>query len=296
MRLHRLFCASVLLAAIAHSALAEPIILAKSATSAQRAIQIDDEHQPSLRSAAFLVADQGTGQILLQRNAGAALPIASITKLMTAMVVLDAKQGLSERIRISREDIDLVKGSRSRLPVGVSLSREEMLRLALMASENRAASALARHYPGGSAAFVAAMNRKARAIGLQDTRFHDSTGLSAGNVASARDLVRMVTAASRYPLIREFSTAENYAVDLNHRWRRFANTNALVRNPDWEIGVSKTGYINESGRCLVMQAWLLDRPMIIVLLDSFGKHTRTADARRIKAWLESALIRNGVEG
>lgn len=245
---------------------------------------------PDLKSAAFVLADQGTGKVLLEQNADEVLPIASITKLMTAMVVLDASQGLSEMLRVSEDDIDTLRGSRSRLPVGSRLSREDMLRLALMASENRAASALSRHYPGGSAAFIAAMNAKARALGLDDTRFHDPTGLSAANVSSARDLVRMVGAAAKYPLIRAFSTAEAHDVDLGGRTRRFGNTNALVKSPEWRIGVSKTGYIKEAGRCLVMQAWIMDRPMIVVLLDSFGRYTRTADARRIKKWIESSAL------
>jgi D-alanyl-D-alanine endopeptidase (penicillin-binding protein 7) len=248
----------------------------------------DPHRLPSLASASVLVTDQATGEVLLEKNAESVVPIASITKLMTAMVVLDGQQGLSEPIRVTEEDIDTLKGSSSRLPVGAELSREEMLRLALMASENRAASSLGRHYPGGMPAFVAAMNRKAAAIGLADTRFHDSTGLHPGNVSSARDLTKMVAAASRYPLIREFSTTAEHEVAVAGRQRRFANTNALVRGGEWEIGVSKTGYISEAGRCLVMQAWLQEKPLIIVLLDSMGKYTRIADAQRIRKWLEAA--------
>jgi len=242
---------------------------------------------PDLRSAAFVLADQDTGRILLEQNADDVVPIASITKLMTAIVVLDAAQSLSEELSVNNDDIDRLRGSRSRLPVGSRLSREDMLRLALMSSENRAASALARHYRGGREAFVVAMNVKARLLGLDDTHFVDSTGLDARNVSSARDLVRLVSAAARYPLIREFSTTDAYAVKVRGRERRFGNTNGLVRSPDWRIGVSKTGYIREAGRCLVMQAWMLGRPMIVVLLDSFGRYTRTADAKRIKQWLES---------
>ncbi len=249
-----------------------------------------DDSRPALRSEAFLLADQTTGQVLLERNADEVVPIASITKLMTAMVVLDAAQGLSDTLRVSRDDIDTLRGSRSRLPIGARLSREDMLRLALMSSENRAAAALARHYPGGTAGFIEAMNVKARLLGLEDTHFVEPTGLSARNVSSARDLVRMVGAAARYPLIRSFSTAESYEVSINGRTRRFGNTNGLVKSPDWRIGVSKTGYIREAGRCLVMQAWIMDRPMIVVLLDSFGKYTRTADAKRIKRWIESGAV------
>jgi serine-type D-Ala-D-Ala endopeptidase (penicillin-binding protein 7) len=248
-----------------------------------------DVHRlPALASASALVINQTTGEVLLEKNAESVVPIASITKLMTAMVVLDGQQSLGEPVRVTEEDIDTLKGSSSRLPVGTELPRDEMLRLALMASENRAASSLARNYPGGLPAFVAAMNRKAAAIGLTDTRFHDGTGLNSGNVSSARDLTKMVAAASRYPLIREFSTTVEHEVAVAGRLRRFANTNALVRGGEWEIGVSKTGYISEAGRCLVMQAWLHDKPLIIVLLDSVGKFTRIADAQRIRKWLEAA--------
>lgn len=249
---------------------------------------LDHHGLPALASASVLVTNQDTGEVVLEKNAGTVGPIASITKLMTAMVVLDGQPNLTDRLSVSDDDIDVLKGSSSRLPVGTDLSREEMLRLALMASENRAASALARHYPGGRAAFVAAMNHKAQALGLVDTRFYDSTGLNSNNVSSARDLTKMVAAAASYPLIREFSTTAEYEVPIFGRMRRFANTNALVRGGDWEIGVSKTGYISESGRCLVMQAWLMNKPMIIVLLDSLGKYTRVADAQRIRKWLEAA--------
>lgn len=248
----------------------------------------DPHRMPALASSSVLVTNQATGEVLLEKNAETVVPIASITKLMTAMVVLDGQQSLSEPVRVTEEDIDTLKGSSSRLPVGTELPRDEMLRLALMASENRAASSLARNYPGGMPAFVAAMNRKAAAIGLTDTRFHDGTGLNSNNVSSARDLTKMVAAASRYPLIREFSTTAEHEVTVAGRMRRFGNTNALVKSPEWEIGLSKTGYISESGRCLVMQAWLHEKPLIIVLLDSLGKYTRVADAQRIRKWLEAA--------
>jgi len=256
--------------------------------------EIDQEGNPLLHSAAFMIADQATGNVLLEKNSDAVLPIASITKLMTAMVVLDARLSLGESLVIAGEDVDTLRNSSSHVPVGTELSREDMLRLALMSSENRAAAALARNYPGGLPAFVMAMNRKAISLGLRETRFSDSTGLNSANVSSARDLVKMVSAASRYPLIREFSTTANYVVSLNGRQRQFNNTNALVSSPDWQIGVSKTGFINESGKCLVMQAWLLNKPMIIVLLDSFGRFTRVADAQRVKRWLESAAVQQKV--
>jgi D-alanyl-D-alanine endopeptidase (penicillin-binding protein 7) len=249
---------------------------------------VDREGNPLLRSSAVLVQDQVSGEVLFEKNSAAVVPIASITKLMTAMVALDAKPNLHETLSIGEDDVDALKGTRSRLAVGTRLSREDMLRLALMSSENRAASALSRHYPGGSAAFIEAMNRKARELGLTDTRFFDPTGLNSSNVSSARDLCKMVAAAADYPLIRDFSTMAEYTVTISGRPREFHNTNALVRSPDWDIAVSKTGYISEAGRCLVMQARLNDKPVIIVLLDSWGKFTRIGDANRIKRWMESA--------
>jgi len=254
----------------------------------EAALALDRLGNPLLRSAAFLVVNGTTGVVILERKSDAVLPIASITKLMTAMVVLDAGQSLGEEIVVTADDIDTVKGTGSRLAMGTRLTREEMLQLALMSSENRAASALARHYPGGAGAFVEAMNVKARLIGLGETRFSDSTGLNPDNVSSPRDLVRMVTAAATYPLIREFSTTSERHVMIRGRLHRFGNTNSLVRSPDWQIGLSKTGYIREAGRCLVMQAWLFEQPLIIVLMDSEGRYTRTADAVRIKKWLEAA--------
>jgi D-alanyl-D-alanine endopeptidase (penicillin-binding protein 7) len=242
----------------------------------------------AVQSSAFLVQDQTTGAVLLEKNSGSVQPIASITKLMTAMVTLDAKLGLDEVLTITDEDLDTLKGTRSRLRVGTHLTREEMLRLALMSSENRAASALARNYPGGRHAFISAMNQKAASIGLHDTRFEDSTGLTSANVSSPRDLARMVDAAHQYPLIREFSTTPSGEFDIAGRLQHFNNTNSLVKSPSWEIGLSKTGYISEAGKCLVMQAWMNDKPIIIVLLDSWGKMTRIGDANRIKRWVESA--------
>lgn len=253
-------------------------------------VELDARGNPVLRSAAFVVASQTTGKVIFEKDSNVAMPIASITKLMTAMVVLDARLSLSEVLTVTDDDIDHLKGTGSRLAIGTRLSREAMLNLALMSSENRAASALARHYPGGSAAFVAAMNIKARMIGLSDTHFSDSTGLDPNNVSSARDLARMVSAASTYPLIREFSTADERMVQVGRRTQRFGNSNSLVRDPEWNVGLSKTGYIREAGRCLVMQAWVRDEPMIIVLLNSEGRYTRTADAKRVKQWLETAGV------
>ena len=257
-----------------------------------RAIERDssDPDGPMLRSSAFLVQDQASGDVIAARNAEAVQPIASITKLMTAMVALDAQPNLQEELTIGADDVDMLKGTGSRLRVGARLTREEMLRLALMSSENRAASALSRHYPGGKDAFVAAMNRKAVELGLGSTRFADPTGLTAANVSTPRDLARMVDAASQYPLIREFSTSPDDRINVAGREMQFNNTNSLVKSPHWEIGLSKTGYIAEAGKCLVMQVWMGSKPMIIVLLDSWGKATRIGDANRVKRWLEKTAL------
>jgi D-alanyl-D-alanine endopeptidase (penicillin-binding protein 7) len=262
----------------------------KHPARAEAPLVLDEARNPVIQSSSALVADQASGSVLFEKNAGAVVPIASITKLMTAMVALDAKPSLAETLTIDEEDVDTLKGTRSRLRVGTQLSREEMLRLALMASENRAASALSRHYPGGRTAFVAAMNHKATELGLTDTRFEDPTGLTAANVSSARDLTRMVAAAHRYPLIREFSTTSEYEVNVGGRPQMFHNTNRLVSSDSWDIGLSKTGYISEAGKCLVMQTWVNHKPLIIVLLDSWGKLTRIGDANRIKRWIESAAL------
>ncbi|MBT0962092.1 D-alanyl-D-alanine endopeptidase [Denitromonas sp. IR12] len=240
---------------------------------------------PELRSEAFLIVDQRSGEALLARNADRVAPIASITKLMTAMVILDSGQSLSEMLTVTEADRDRLRKSSSRLPIGSRLSREDLLRLALMSSENRAASALSRYYPGGLRAFAKAMNAKARQLGMAHSRFVEATGLSADNVSTARDLSVLLKAAADYPLIRRFSTDSAHTVALNRGAREFRNTNPLVRDPGWEIRVSKTGYIEEAGRCLVMQAWLRGRPVLVVLLDSFGSRTRTADARRLQKWL-----------
>ncbi|MBP9217289.1 MAG: D-alanyl-D-alanine endopeptidase [Sterolibacterium sp.] len=256
----------------------------------------EDLSKLTLSSNAAMVLDQATGAVLFEKNAGAVLPIASITKLMTAMVALDARPDLEETMVIDDADVDTLKGTHSRLKVGTQLQREDMLRLALMSSENRAASALSRYYPGGRPAFVAAMNRKAQTLGLQDTHFADPTGLTAQNVSSARDLAKMVGAAQHYPLIRQFTTTSEYEVTVAGRTQEFRNTNSLVRSSSWDISLSKTGYINEAGRCLVMQAWLNNKPTIIVLLDSIGKMTRLGDANRIKHWVENGATRRLATG
>lgn len=242
-----------------------------------------------LGSANALVYDPASGRELYAKGVDDVTPIASVTKLMTAMVVLDANLPLDEPIDVDMGDIDFIKGSRSRLSMGVELPRREMLRLALMASENRAASALARHYPGGAPAFVAAMNAKAISLGMTRTHFDDATGLSPGNVSTARDLARMVEAAARYPLIREDSVTPSHVVEVYPTGRAlgFANSNRLVQSSAWDIRLQKTGYISEAGRCLVMLAQIASRPIVIVLLDSVGKYTRLADATRVKQWLET---------
>lgn len=242
-----------------------------------------------LASSVAMIVDQKSGETLFSRNAANQAPIASITKLMTAMVVLDAGLGMEEPITISEADVDSLRNSSSRLRVGTTLTRQETLQLALMSSENRAAAALARTYPGGTSQFVAAMNRKAAELGMRQSHFVDSTGLHSENVSTAEDLVKMVKAGYHYELIRQMTTTETYDVvnDNGHR-TPYKNTNALVKSPSWDIGLSKTGFINEAGRCLVMQAQIASRPVIIVLLDSWGKYTRTADANRIKKWLESS--------
>ncbi len=247
---------------------------------------------PTLKSATALVVEQGGERVLYAKNVEAVMPIASITKLMTALVVLEAELPLAEAVTISKTDVDDVKRTRSRLKVGTVLTRGDLLKLALMASENRAAAALTRAYPGGTRAFVAAMNQKAIELGMWRTRFVDGTGLSSEDVSTAQDLARLVGAAYRHPLIREYTTDSAYAVELsNGRRLHYRNSNRLVKNPSWEIGLSKTGYISEAGRCLVLQARIAATPVIIVLLDSWGKHSRIGDANRIKKWMESNFSR-----
>ncbi len=244
-----------------------------------------------LRSSSLLVLDQPNAKVLVARNAEVVRPIASITKLMTAMVVLDGRSPMDEVLTIAKPDIDTLKGTHSRLQIGTRLARRELLRLALMASENRAASALAHAYPGGFAAFVLAMNRKAQALAMAQTHFVDATGLSQQNVSTARDLARMVAAAHGYPLIREFTTTASHAVSLRRGSAPllFKNSNRLVQthSKDWQIGVSKTGYTSEAGRCLVMHAKIGRRPVIVVLLNSWGKLTPIGDANRIRRWVET---------
>ena len=232
-----------------------------------------------------LVLDQDTNEVLFSKNAEAILPIASLTKLMTALIVTEARLPLDEVLSISQVDVDTEKGSRSRLRVGTQLTREEMLHLALMSSENRAAHSLGRHYPGGMDAFVVAMNRKAVELGMSETRYVEPTGLSSRNQSSARDLAVLVNAAHDHQIIREMSTSVESQFEIGHRHVQFRNTNLLVRNPTWEIGLQKTGYISEAGRCLVMQTTLAGRQLIMVFLDSAGKYSRIGDAERVRRWI-----------
>ena len=258
------------------------------ATKAAHVIETGDDGGPNVKSSGVLVLDPATGQTLYSKNADQSTPIASITKLMTAMVVMDAKLPLDDALQITNEDLDLLKNTKSRLPIGAHFRRDDLLRLALMASDNRAASALGRNYPGGLTAFVDAMNAKSKLLGLNATHFVDSSGLAPGNVSNPADLGRLVAEASKYDLIKEYSTtgAVNVTLPDSKRKLSFVNTNALVRASDWQIGLSKTGYISESGKCLVMQAIIANQPIVIVLLDSWGKLTRVADAQRIRKWLE----------
>ncbi len=248
----------------------------------------------ALNSSAVLVMEQGSGEILLEKNADAALPIASITKVMTAIVTLEANLPLQETIVIAKEDTQLEKYSSSRLKVGSLFTRAELLHLALMSSENRAAHALGRSYPGGLEAFVVAMNEKARALGMSSSHFVEPTGLSSGNVASPRDLARLVNAAHSFPLIREYSTDRDAILRVAGREQQFRNTNALTRNENWEIGLSKTGFIRDAGRCLVMQANIDDREVIIVMLDADASAKRIADAERIRRWLAAERDRQAL--
>ncbi len=240
-----------------------------------------------LKSGVALVLDQDTNEVLFSKNSNAVLPIASITKLMTALVVVDAQQSLDEKLTISDADIDTEKNTHSRLAVGTTLSRGEMLHLALMSSENRAANALGRHYPGGLAAFVLAMNQRAHVIGMMDTHYVEPTGLSSRNQSSARDLAALVKVAHEYPLLRELSTSREHFFALGRQQVQFRTTNGLVRSPSWDIGLQKTGFINEAGRCLVMQASMAGRKLIMVFLDSTGKYSRIGDAERVRKWINS---------
>jgi D-alanyl-D-alanine endopeptidase (penicillin-binding protein 7) len=249
---------------------------------------------PRLKSSSVLIIDSSDSSVLYSRNSDVAAPIASITKLMTALVVLDAHQPMDEPLEITPAETDLPKTNFSRLTVGTVLTRGELLHLALMSSENRAAHALATYYPGGVPALVRAMNAKARSLGMASSHFDDPTGLSSENVASPEDLSKLVVAASHHAIIREYSTDKSYTVRVHRHLAEFHNTDNLVANPAWNIIVQKTGYISEAGKCLVMEAVIEGRNVVIVLLDSMGKYTRVADAKRVKSWMESLTSRRVV--
>ena len=276
-----------------HAAYRPAILVVPAAPSVGDLAGLNLTRDPlELKSSVALVLDQSNSKILFEKNSSIALPIASITKLMTSMVVVESHQNMDEMIEVTDADIDHEKNTRSRLRIGSQLSRGNMLHIALMSSENRAASALGRNYPGGIVAFVAAMNAKARALGMMDTHYVDSTGLSSHNVASARDLAKLVVAARQHPLICQYSTDTKYVVEPGGPALQYSNSNRLVANPDWEIGLQKTGFINEAGRCLVMQTNIEGRPIVMVFLDSKGKQSRTADASRVRKWIEALKPEN----
>jgi D-alanyl-D-alanine endopeptidase (penicillin-binding protein 7) len=257
-----------------------------------QAFSLQGDGTLSLRSSIAYVVDQNSGETLYDKNSSSVVPIASITKLMTSLVVLESKAPMSEMLTVTDDDRDYEKGTGSRLSIGSTLSREDMLHIALMASENRAAAALSRYYPGGRPAFLMAMNRKAEELGMHDTHFESPTGLTSHNVSSARDLVKLVDAVYKYPLIRQFSTDHSYDVNTGKRILAYRSTNALIRSPSWDIGLQKTGFINEAGECLVMQATIHNRPVVIVLLDSYGKYSRFGDAQRLRDWLDAGGVQS----
>jgi D-alanyl-D-alanine endopeptidase (penicillin-binding protein 7) len=263
---------------------AEPIVPAKP--SLGQAIGLHAAPDPiGLRSAVAFVVDQMSGKVLFEKNSEAVLPIASITKLMTALVVAESKAPLGELVEVTEDDRDTERKSRSRLPIGSVLTRKEMLQVALMASENRAAHALGRQHPGGLSLFVEAMNAKARALGMRDSRFADPTGLSSQNTSNARDLVTLMKAVYANSMLRAQSVAQELAVNTGVRQIQFHNTNRLLSSESWQIGLSKTGYITDAGNCLVMQTIMGSRPAWVVLLDADGKLSRYADAGRIRKYL-----------
>ena len=282
---------SILLATHSAHATVEPAKKASPVTQAPapKKKPSNPSRKPDIKSNAVLVLDEGNQSVLLSKNADVAMPIASITKLMTALVVLEAQQPLDEPIKITNDDRNIDRSGPSRLAVGTVLTRGELLHLALMSSENRAANALGRHYEGGLKAALAAMNAKAKALGMKRTHFTDTSGLSEGNIASPEDLAKLVIAASKNATIRKFSTDPEEVVMVGHFPLEYRNTNNLVRKDDWDIVVQKTGYTQAAGRCLVMKAVINERPIVMVLMNSFGKLTRTADAVRVRRWMESAV-------
>ena len=270
---------------------AAPMVIVAAKPSFGQIAGLHQKHDAlDLKSSVALVIDQDTREVLFSKNEQAVLPIASLTKLMTGLIISEAKLPMNETILISQDDVDTEKGSRSRLKVGTELTRGELMHLALMSSENRAAHALGRTYPGGLATFVASMNDKAKQLGMHDTSYVEPTGLSSKNQSSAQDLARLVNVAYGDPTMRELSTSPRYEVEVGNRTLQFNNTNRLVNNPAWQIGLQKTGYISEAGRCLVMQATVAGRKLIMVFLDSAGTLTRIADAERVRRWVESGPV------
>jgi D-alanyl-D-alanine endopeptidase (penicillin-binding protein 7) len=262
--------------------------LAPASAVATSRLESKPPSDPNLRSNAFYILDQSGSKVLAARNERVAAPIASITKLMTALVVLDAGQSMAEMITITRDDVRATAGNSSRLAPGARLSRADLMHLALMSSENRAAQALCRSYPRGLKACVSAMNAKAKALGMASARFVEPTGLSSSNVSSPVDLVKLVQAAAANPTIRRYSTDPDHTVYVKGRPLEFRSTNSLVKKPDWQVTVQKTGYNADAGRCLVMLTVIDGRDVVIVLLNSWGKLTRIGDANRIRDWMESS--------
>ncbi|MFD0669523.1 D-alanyl-D-alanine endopeptidase [Ramlibacter sp. MAHUQ-53] len=272
--------------AVVGAAVAGAAVVAARPSYGQMAGLHSTQDDLDLRSSVALVIDQDTREVLLQKNDTAVLPIASLTKLMTGMIISEAKLPMDEVITITQDDVDTEKGSGSRLRVGAQLTRAEAMHLALMSSENRAAHALGRTYPGGLQAFVSLMNGKARQLGMNNTTYVEPTGLSSRNQSSARDLAVLVAAASNDPMLREYSTSHGAQVAVGKQTLQYNNTNRLVKHPDWDIGLQKTGYISEAGQCLVMQAKVAGRRLVMVFLDSAGKLSRIADAERVRRWVE----------
>jgi D-alanyl-D-alanine endopeptidase (penicillin-binding protein 7) len=275
------------LASVKHKATSAEQATAPKASFGQMAGLHQSADDLNLKSSVAYVIDQDTHEVLISKNDQAVLPIASLTKLMTGLIVSEANLPMDEKITITQQDVDTEKGSSSRLSVGAELSRGELLHLALMSSENRAAHALGRTYPGGLTVFTKLMNNKAQMLGMKDTRYVEPTGLSSSNLSSARDLAKLVDAAHQQPLLRELTTSTGYQVSVGKRVLQFNNTNRLVKNPTWDIGLQKTGYISEAGRCLVMQTKVAGRQLIMVFLDSAGKLSRLGDAERVRHWVES---------
>ncbi|MDQ1812026.1 serine hydrolase [Massilia sp. CCM 9210] len=242
----------------------------------------------ALRSSAVLIVDPAAHKVLYEKNADAVMPIASVTKLMTALVVIEAGQDMDEVLTVADADVDRLKYSSSRLRVGTGLARSGMLHIALMSSENRAASALGRHYPGGTPAFVLAMNAKARALGMHRTRFVEPTGLSSLNVSTPEDLARLVIAAQQQALIRAYSTDPDHTIAQGRQATVYRNSNRLIASPGWHIGTQKTGYISEAGRCMVLHAKVKGRAVVMIFLDAQGKFSRARDANQVRSWLARA--------